>query len=224
MTKLLIFGLLVWLFRNPFLALLVLLLIIYILDRRFVGVLPSMTKPFRRSRTISKLKQQLMINPNDMSAKIDLSRLLIEKKNNKEANRILESILPQMDHSAEVWDDLGTTYLHLGEVAKGEEAILKAVEINPRVKYGEPYLRLSAVYSTSDHEKALHYLQQFRHIHSSSCKAYYLLGNIYKQMGNKLEAKQAYQECIMVYRTLPKYKRRQERKWVVQSLFHNLIS
>ncbi|MGG1652916.1 hypothetical protein [Paenibacillus sp. NRS-1780] len=40
--KFLIFSLLWCLLGNPFLALLVLLILIYILDRSFVGVLPSL--------------------------------------------------------------------------------------------------------------------------------------------------------------------------------------
>ena len=62
MFKLIIFGFLFYIFGNPITAILVLLLIVYVLDRRFVGVFPSVTKPFKRARAISKLRRQIAVS------------------------------------------------------------------------------------------------------------------------------------------------------------------
>ncbi|MWV43617.1 tetratricopeptide repeat protein [Paenibacillus sp. HJL G12] len=215
-----IFGfILLWrLLGNPFLAILVILVIVYLLDRRFVGVLPSLTKPFKRMGQISKLRTQISMNPNDVSSKHELARLLIDRKRDAEAQKLLESIEYQSEDSAEFWDDLGTVYLRQGNIQQGEAYILKALEINPRVKYGRPYLRLADVYKNSDRDKAVDYVHRFQEIQSSSCEGFYLLGMMYKALDRKNEAKEAFQESIHIYRSLPKYKKRQERKWAVLSL------
>lgn len=216
MSKIIGFGMLYWLFGNPFLAIIVLLLIVYIIDRQFIGLSPSMVKPLQRMNRISKLRQQLNTNPHDVSAKQDMARLLMERKRYREARSMLEPLQESMDHSAEYWDDLGTSYIHTGDPARGEEAIRTALDINPRVKYGEPYLRLAAMHSQSDKNKAIEALQSFRHIQSSSCEAYYRLGMLYEQIGKKEEAKRAWEEAVQIYQALPRYKKRHERRWMMK--------
>ncbi|MHA0855912.1 tetratricopeptide repeat protein [Paenibacillus sp. CMAA1364] len=222
MGKFIGFMLLWRLVGNPFIAILILLVVVYLLDRRYVGIFPSLTKPFKRMKRISKLRSQISMNRNDVSSKHELACLLMERKKYQEALDILSTIQSQFDHSAEYWDDLGTVHLRLGHIQEGEAHILKALTINPRVKYGQPYLRLASIYQSSSHEKVEKYVRQFQDVHSSSCEASYLLGAMYKEMGLKQEALASFKESIEVYRTLPKYKKRQERKWVVKSILKKM--
>lgn len=223
MLKLILFGFMFYIFGNPITAILVLLLILYVLDRRFVGVSPSIAKPIRRARNISKLRRQIAVSPSDISSRHELARLLIERRQYKEALELLEPIQSSLEDSAEYWDDIGNARLHTDRIAQGETDILHALEINPRVKYGRPYLRLADAFRDSDRDKALQYLAQFHTIHSSSSEAFYLLGQMNQSLGKKEEAKSSYQESLEVYRSLPKYKKRQERKWAVRSFFKKLL-
>ena len=211
------FRLLSFLSLNPILAIIIALIILYWLDRKFVGLSPSFIKPLRRIRTISKLKQQILQSPYDISAKRELARLLIERKKYTKATSILDQILPMSEDSAEFWADYGLTALNLGHHELGEERILKAMAINERVRYGQPYLRLAASYKQYDPAKAIHYAEQFHIIHSSSSEAYYLLGLLYLELGQKESARNAFQESLTVYRQLPKYRKRQERVWAFRS-------
>ncbi|GAB6988850.1 tetratricopeptide repeat protein [Paenibacillus pini] len=219
-----IFGfLLLWrLVGNPFLAIFILLVIVYFLDRRYVGIFPSITKPFKRMGKISKLRSHIAMSPNDVSSKYELARLLMERKQYQEALGLLESIQSRFEQSAEFWDDLGTVHLRLGNTDKGEQYILQGLSINQRVKYGQPYLRLAEVYKSLDQDKAMNYVHQFQEIHSSSSEGYYLLGLMYKSLGRASESKAAFQDSIDNYRSLPKYKKRQERKWAVRSMINKM--
>jgi tetratricopeptide (TPR) repeat protein len=219
LIKFLIFGLLWRIVGNPFLAVLIFLIILYFLDRRYVGVMPSFMKPLKRMRNISRLRQQLAMSPNEVSSKLDLARLLIERKRYSEAHSLLLELERPYEQSAEYWEALGTTELHLGQTEEGERHILQALDINPRVKYGRPYLTLAGAFKDSHRDKALAYVQQFQEIHSSSSEAYYLLGSVYRSLGRTADAKQAYEQSLNVYRSLPKYKKRQERRWAVRSWF-----
>ncbi|MFC5702277.1 tetratricopeptide repeat protein [Cohnella faecalis] len=214
-----LFGFLWWLLGNPFLALIVLLVILYALERRFIGLSPSLVRPFRRRGSIAKWKRQLELNPHDVSAKSELARLLIEGRKFAEARDVLAGMEDKMEHSAEYWSDLGTCELALGRWEEGERAMLRALDISPRVKYGQPYLKLGEAYAKKDAEKALRYLRQFKEVNSSSCEAYYRLGLVYGELGKADEAALAFQDCRKLYRTLPRYMRRHERKWALRSLF-----
>ncbi|OAB43367.1 tetratricopeptide repeat protein [Paenibacillus glacialis] len=222
MIKFISFMFLWRLVGNPFIALIIILAVVYFLDRRYVGVFPSFTKPYKRMKRISTLRREILMNRNDVTSKHELARLLIERKKYLEALELLDSIQVQFDHSAEYWDDLGTVNLRLGHVQKGEEFILKALGINPRVKYGQPYLRLAGIYQHTDQKKAEQYVRAFQDIHSSSSEASYLLGMMYKEMSRKQEANEAFRESIDIYRSLPKYKKRQERKWAVRSILRKM--
>ncbi|MDF2939031.1 MAG: hypothetical protein K0Q90_4404, partial [Paenibacillaceae bacterium] len=129
----------------------------------------------------------------------------------------LEQVLPVMDDSAEVLVELGWSKLKLGQLPEGEELVLQGLERNPRVRYGEPYLWLSEAFLEREPDKALSYLQELRQLNSSSAEAFYRMGELYKSMGRKEEAKDAYGEALRVYRSLPKYKRKSERKWALLS-------
>ncbi|MCM3746917.1 hypothetical protein M3223_06060 [Paenibacillus pasadenensis] len=219
MRLVLLFGLLWALLGNPFIALLVILIVIYLLDRRFVGLTPSVTKPIRRRNRIAALRRELDANPSNSGSRMELARLLLERKNFNIALQTLEPLKESgvMEESAEFWDDYGTSLLYSGKPQEGEAAIEKALELNPRVKYGQPHLRLAALKADRDKAAALRHLETFSQIQSSSCEGYYRMGLLLKDLERSGEAKQAFEEGLRLYRMLPKYKRRQERRWALLS-------
>ncbi len=216
------FVLLSRLVGNPFLALIILLVILYILDRRYVGIFPSVMKPFRRARQISKLRTTISLNPNDVSSKFELARHLTERKKYKEAKELLLQIEDRYEQSAEFWVELGYVNLKLNHLDEGESQIKRGLEINRKAQYGQPYLRLAETFRHTDHDKALNYVTQFQEIQTSSSEAYYLAGSMYKALGRNEDAKRAFAESTAIYRSLPKYKKRQERGWALRSFFAKL--
>jgi tetratricopeptide (TPR) repeat protein len=215
LSKFFLFGFLWWILGSPLLAAIVLLLILYFIDRRYIGLFPSLTKPFRRNRRLSKLLQELRMQPHYTSAKLDAARIYIEKKKYAEAMKYLNEVKPIMEDSADVLYELGLCHLKLGDLQQGEALCLQALALNPRAKYGEPYLRLGEAFLKADTEKALAYLEQFKDIQSSSCEAYVKLAQIYQSIGRQQDAKNAYQEAVLIYKSLPKYKRKVERRWAL---------
>ncbi len=219
MSKFILFSLLFWLTGNPFVAIILLVLIVYLLDMRFVGIFPNVLRPLRLNSRLSKCKQEIRLNPHNTSLKREIAYILIEKKRYREALTYLEDSKDVLRDSAEFWYQLGVCKLKLGELAEGEQWMEKAIGLNPRVNYGEPYLHLAEAFAATDREKALDYLSRFREIQSSSCKGYYILGQLYQQLGRMDAAKQAFAECVEIYRTLPKYKKRSERRWAFLASF-----
>ncbi|CAI6080470.1 tetratricopeptide repeat protein [Cohnella sp. JJ-181] len=216
-----LFVLLSWLLGNPFLALIVLLVILYLLDRRFLGITPSLMKPFRRRGRVNRLRRQLLVNPHDTPSKSELAHELIGMRKYEEARGLLAGMEERMENSAEYWSELGQCELALGWLEEGDRHMRTALGINPRVKFGMPYLLLGDAWAGRDDEKALAYLREFQDAHSSSCEAYYLLGRIYDRLGDRAASKQAYRDCIGVYRTLPRYMKRRERRWALLAYYRS---
>ncbi|MFD1956602.1 tetratricopeptide repeat protein [Paenibacillus thailandensis] len=206
-----LFVLLNFLTGNPIVSVIIILVLFYALERRFIGLTPSIVKPLRRLRQIGKLKKRIDSSPNDVSSKLELARLLMERKKYRQARELLEPLEAVMTDSAEYADDLGVCLMETGNPVEGVAAVRRALELNPRVKYGEPHLRLAAYYARRDAAKALDELESFQRMQSSSCEAYLRLASIYKQMGRGKEAKAAVKEGLNVYRLLPRYKKKTER-------------
>lgn len=215
MAKLIGFSLLWYLFGNPFIAILVLILIIYLLDRTFIGILPNVAKPLREWNRLRKLKQELAANPHHTSTKVELGRTLSGRKRYREALALFRQAEPVMNDSADLLVDIGYAMLKLGELEEGERTMLKALERNPRVGFGDPYLYLGQAFQRTDKPKAVAYLEKFKDMHSSSCRGYYQLGRLYAELNQPALAKQAFEEATGLYRSLPKYKRKQERRFAL---------
>lgn len=106
MGKMVLFSILWWLTGSPFVALLIILLLLYVLDLRFVRLLPDIAKPYRRWRRLSSLKNQLRLNPHGTSAKLEVARLLMEKRQFSEALSYLDEISSVMEDSPEYLCDI----------------------------------------------------------------------------------------------------------------------
>lgn len=217
LSKFILFSFLWWITGSPFLSILLLLLIFYFLDRRYIGLFPSMTKPIQAARRAAKIRQELHLNPHNTGHKQELARILIEKHQYQKALPYMEEVYERIPDSPEVLYELGLCHLKTGNPQKREQMILNALKENSMLRYGEPYLELGEAFSNRDVEKALYYLEKIREIHSSSAETYYRLGNLYSSLGRRAESQAAYEEAVHIYRSLPKYLRRKQRKWALLS-------
>ncbi len=196
-----------------------LLVILYIIDRQFIGLTPSLSAPLRRNRRLKELKRHLRTHTHDNASKTEAAHLLIAKKKYREAEAYLREALPIMDDSADVLYGLGICRLKLNDLAEGERLLRQSLAINPRVAYGDPHLRLGEALAATEPDRAVTELEQFRQLNTSSCEAYYRLGQIYRRLNRKEDARKAFREAVDLYRTLPKYKKRSERRWALFALF-----
>ncbi|MVO98448.1 tetratricopeptide repeat protein [Paenibacillus lutrae] len=217
--KVFLFSFLLYITRSPILALLILLVILYVIDRRFIGLSPSLIRPIKRMRRISRLKQELRANPHHASSKLDLARSLMESGKYRDALSYLREVEPVMEESADVAYEIGLCLLKLGELDEGKLYMDKALQLNPRVRFGDPYLQLGEAFTHKDPHKAVEWLERFRQEQSSSVEAYYRLGLLYKKLNREPEAKVAFRESLEVYRSLPKYSRRKQRRWAILARF-----
>lgn len=223
MSKLLIFYLIWRITGNPFLAIILILVIYYFVDRRYIGLLPSITKPFKRRSRMGQLRRQIYLNPHDTPAKHDLAEAYIEVRQYRSALRLLEELPKHMQDSPDVLYDTGLCKLSLGDIDAGESLILNALEKDAKLRHGEPYLKLAAGVAESSPQRAAEYLSTFQQLNVSSCESYYRLGQLEQYFGNPDKAKEAWRNCRETYRALPRFRRRVERKWAIRAFFRTLF-
>ncbi|WP_067928735.1 tetratricopeptide repeat protein [Alicyclobacillus shizuokensis] len=210
-----IWRLLAALFGNPWLAVLVLLAAYYVVDRRYIGLLPSFRRPLRRWRRMAELKRTIAQSPHHADARYELAGLHMERKNWSAAQKLLETLPDSVRESPDVQYDEGVCAVALGDPDRGERLMRSAVAQTPNLRYGEPYLRLAALHVKDHPEQALADLHDARKYNESSCQALYQMASLYHRLGQPAEATAALRQCLDTYRWLPRFRRRTERRWAL---------
>ncbi len=214
MSKIFLFYILTVLTRSPLLALLVIVALYFFFDRRFVGLLPDFSAPFRMRREIARLKREVMLNPHNAEALSDLGRDLVRMGKDREVVAFLERALPRMREIAETRFYLGLGCLRLGNLKKAEEHLQAVLKIDPRYGYGEAWLRLGDLkVLEKDLAGALESYQVFAGIHTSSSEGFFKMGEVCQGLGDPEKAKEYYSKALNAMRGSPPHKKRIDRPW-----------
>lgn len=210
------FYLLSRLFGDPIIALAVLIVLWLIIDRKFIGLFPDWFSPFRRARAIRRLRQTLNHNPADANAALELGSLLAEAGKWQEALPYLERAAAKLE-SAHAFFQLGAAYVRVGKLVEGHEALTKALAMNPRVGYGEPYLYLAELQLKRDGKigEVPGLDETLRNY--GSVEVRYRLGRLYEQAGDPETARRMYQEAWETHRENPRFLKRQHRRTALRA-------
>lgn len=199
---------------NPLLAIIILVVLYYFFDRRFIGFTPNISALFRRSARASTLRRQLSANAHDMPAKMELVQVYNAQHRYHQALELLSSLPVALQEDPDVLYDTGVCHLGLGHLENGERSVRQAIAKQPGLRYGEPYLKLGAMLAKHKPDVAAEALREYLDRNHSSCEGAYRLAQIYAKSGSKQEARQVWRQCTLTYRGLPKFRKRVERKWV----------
>jgi tetratricopeptide (TPR) repeat protein len=209
-----LFALLTWITGNPLLA--VLVLIALSLPGWWAGSRYAwkLRRWLRARGEAGRLRRLLAVNPHDVMARTELGAILTRQGRLQEARVELEQAMPKADDLPEANYSLGLCLLHGGEVAKGRELVERALTLNPRFGYGEPYLRLGDFHAERGEWKpAEERYRQATAVHGSTVEGWFKLGQALDHLGQRDDARAALQEAIASYRTAPWFRRGEGRPW-----------
>jgi tetratricopeptide (TPR) repeat protein len=215
---LLLFGLLAWLLRDPLLAGLILVAIFggsYLLYSRRLF---RWRQQWRDLATARHLARTLTINPEDAKAHSDLGGLLVRRGRFAEALPHLEKAIERCEDLPDTNFSLGWALLEQGNLEKGRRYIETALAIDPRFGYGEPHLRLgNYFFERKQFTEAIPHYQAARDIHRSGLEAAAKLGESTLAVGEPEKAVAVLREALAVYRTLPWFRKQEERGWALKA-------
>ncbi|MDD4238154.1 MAG: tetratricopeptide repeat protein [Desulfotomaculaceae bacterium] len=203
--------------RNPLLTLVVMLLIFFLLEKRFIGLLPDFTAPWRRANRVRELQKEVRVNPANADACLELGEAFLQKGQHEQALSYLNSAAAKMDGHPLFHFYRGASYYKLGRIEEGRVEIEKSVSINPKASLGEPYLYLIRIYlqQMQTGEKIdqlyLHLLQY------GSPKIHYLAGSLFLNYNDKEKARRLFRETIENYQACRGSLRRLYRRWAILS-------
>lgn len=214
LSKFFLFYLLYWFLGNPFLALLIILAVYFMIDRTFLGFIPDPLKAFKKAGRIRELQKIISINPHDARSLKELGIYMIEKKKYEKARDFLEKAADKLSDDPEFNYYYGLSLARCGDIQKGRGLLDEALMHSPGLKYGEPFLMFAEVYiDNGDFSSALPLLEGFEKIHSSSSRGFYQMGLVQMKLGNKEEGAEYLKKAIRVFKASPRFKRKIDRKW-----------
>ncbi|VAX34641.1 hypothetical protein MNBD_NITROSPIRAE03-2029, partial [hydrothermal vent metagenome] len=135
MSKFFLFYILYWMFGNPIIALLVIVLISFTIDRTYFGFVPDPLKAFRTAGRINDLRRIVAINPHDARSLKELGIFMFEKKKYGKAVEYFERAANKMSDDPEFNYYYGISIARNGDIRKGMEYVAAAMEASPGLKY-----------------------------------------------------------------------------------------
>jgi len=214
LSKFFLFYILYWLLGNPFIAILVILILYITIDRTFFGFIPDPFKAFKKAGRIRELQKIVTINPHDARSLKELGICMIDKKDYRKAREYFEKALSKLSDDPEFNYYYGLAIARCGDIQKGRELVDSALSNSPNLKYGEPYIMFAEVYiDNGDFSSALPLLEHFENIHSSSSRGFYQMGYVKLKLGSKEEGTAYLKKAIAVFKASPRFKRKVDRKW-----------
>jgi tetratricopeptide (TPR) repeat protein len=173
---------------------------------------------FKYAGRISSLRTDIDSNPHNAAARRELALIYLEKLRPRKALPLIIGALERDPTSAELLYLKGLALLGAGRPAEAIEPLVAAVQADPRLRYGDAYLKagdaLVLVGRLDDAEEAYGRLVE---INRSSVEGQVKLGQVRRTRGDEPGAKQAFTEARSTYRQLPAFKRRRDWPWALRA-------
>lgn len=210
---------LLWRFIDQPLPLILIAAVLFLLiDRRYLGLLPDISRPFRRHRHLARLNNTIRTNPADAHTALELGALYLERG---QAVRALPFLLKARERDAEsarVHLLLGICHRRLGRALEARAALERSIELNPRIGYGEPYYHLLALgIEAGDLDPDNVSRLKERILALGSPEIFYRSGRALLAGGDKSGARKMFEEAVANYQASPRGFRRAHRRWAAGS-------
>lgn len=207
-----LFYILQYLFGSPWIALVVVGLVLYFAEARYSGRFFNPVRVVTAGSQIRELQHRLDLNPWDAAAHNDIGRILCRKKSFQKAVPHLEKAAKRMGDVAETNYFLGLALRGSGREEEGAERMLKAVGLDSRFGFGEPHVQLAEHFlKKGDTERAAQHARSSVEINTSNVRGWLLLGKSLQESGETARALEALNEAIDAYRALPSHLRMEAR-------------
>lgn len=216
MKGLMIFSLITLFTGNPLLALGIILVIYFFIDRKFIGILPDFTASWRRRMRISELERIVRANPHNGDALLELGVHYFDKGRFRSAVDVLEQSYTKMKDWPDVHFYLGAALYETGQKERGLTEIQKSVEMNPKISRGLPYIYLiRSVLDNKDGGSTD--IWEAHLLRNGSVQSFFQAGKLFRRYGRKSGSSKFFHEVLENYRISSSTFRRTYRRMAILS-------
>ncbi|HEX6766322.1 MAG TPA: tetratricopeptide repeat protein [Polyangiaceae bacterium] len=186
-------------------------------------VVPDPFVLLRTAGRIGALRRQIEANPANVTARRDLAMILVERLRPRAALPLLVEARERDPNNAELAYLLGLARFRSGDAEGALAPLVEAVELDPRVRFGEPYLCAAlALVRLGRLEEAEDAFERYVDSNSSSVEGHVRLAVVRSHRDDKEGAKKALAEALETWRQIPPYQRRKQLRWWFRAQFARL--
>jgi len=179
----------------------------------------EVSAPARRA-----LDAQISANPANVTARRDLAILWLERLRPGRALLLLDEARSRDPDNAELLYLTGIARLRSGDAEGALAPLVQAVEIDPRLRFGEPYLVAGeALTALNRLEEAEDALDRYTTISSSSMQGWVRLAGVRRMRGDRKGADEALGEARATWKQVPGYRRRGQYGWWLKAWWARLF-
>ena len=193
----------------------------------FFVVRPWLPDPFVLWSTMGRiraLKSQIAVNSSNVTARRDLARIYVARLQPGAALLLLDEARVRHPDDPELLFLTGLARLRSGDAEGALEPLIRAVEVEPRLLYGEPFrVAAEALVKLGRLEEAEDALERYVGINSSTVEGYTQLARVRSDRGNKDGAREAINEALRTFRQLPGYQRRKQLDWWLRAQYTSVM-
>jgi len=197
-------------------------IIVFLILRPF---LPDPVVLLRTFGRIRALDRQIEANPANVTARRDLAMLWLERMRPGRALELLVEADRRDPNNAEILYLMGLSRLRSRDAEGALDPLVRAVEIDPRVRFGEPYLVAGqALLKLGRFAEAEDSLERYVRANSSSVEGHYLLAKARIECDDREGAKKALAEARATFWQLPGRKKREQAGFWARALFASIFA
>lgn len=210
-------------FHNPIITLILIFVIYAVIDRRFIGFLPDFSRLFQNLRKAASLKQQLGHTPSPGRIYYELGALQVERGKMTEGRINLEKAHELIADHPDIEFYLGVARIKTNALEEGKAALKYALQLNPKVKYGFPYIYLIeySLKKQEAQEQINEYMDKVNEF--SNPQLLYELGIIFQKEGYSEKAKKMFQEVGLSLKQCPSFMKKQYRYFAIMAALRSIL-
>jgi tetratricopeptide (TPR) repeat protein len=167
---------------------------------------------------VRNLKAQIAQNPDNVTARRDLAKVLLEKRRPKRALKLLEEALRRDGENVELLFLQGKALFLSGRAEEALAPLVAAASQNEKFQYGDAYLIAGrALYALNRNAEAEDAFARYVAINSSTVEGRVRLACARRELRDADGARAATREALETFAHVPRFRQRKELLWYLRA-------
>jgi len=185
--------------------------VVFFLLRRFIP------DPFILMRTLGRmggLKRAIESNPANVTARRDLAIIYLQQRRPSAALEKIEEGLKRFPADAELLFLKGAALHAKGEFEQATGPLVRAVQADPRMRFGEPYLLAGdCLFALGRFDESIDAYDRLLSVNSSSIEGRVKKARAHAKANEGEAAKRDLDEALSTWRQIPSFQKRTQFTW-----------